>query len=242
MNNIPLRSVFLTAEWRKLIMANYPVSPSVLQAYLPAKTELDTWKGQPYVSLVGFMFREVKVKGFSVPFHTTFPEVNLRFYVRFKEGSEWKRGVVFISEIVPKRVITWVANTLFREHYISLPMRNTNKTDGELLGCAYQWKYKGSWNELAVNANALPHPLVPGSPEEFITEHFWGYARVGKQKTAEYQVAHPRWDTYAIRDYKIGCDFGILYGDGFSWLASQAPQSIFMAEGSPIKVYTKSII
>src|SRR5882724_9738269 len=118
-----MASIFLTAEWRKLIMANYPVAPSVLREFQPARTELDSWEGKTYVSLVGFQFREVRVRGLRIPMHVHFPEVNLRFYVRYKEGNEWKRGVVFISEIVPKPAITWVANTLFREHYISLPMR-----------------------------------------------------------------------------------------------------------------------
>src|SRR5262249_47317084 len=98
-------------------MANYPVDPLILRPYLPAYTELDEWKGQTYVSLVGFMFRRVRVKGLQVPYHTEFPEVNLRFYVRHWQNSQWKRGVVFINEIVPKPAITWVANTLFREHY-----------------------------------------------------------------------------------------------------------------------------
>jgi len=32
---------FLTAEWRKLAFANYPVDPAVLQPCLPFGTELD---------------------------------------------------------------------------------------------------------------------------------------------------------------------------------------------------------
>ena len=80
-----MASVFLTAEWRKLAMANYPVEPDALRRFLPVRTELDTWQGRPYVSLVGFQFREVRVRGFRVPYHTRFPEVNLRFYVRYKQ-------------------------------------------------------------------------------------------------------------------------------------------------------------
>src|SRR5690349_23860153 len=100
-------SPFLTAEWRRLIMANYPVEPGRLQTYLPRYTELDTWNGQHYVSLVGFMFMKTRLLGFSVPFHTDFPEVNLRFYVRYKENGEWKRGVVFVREIVPKPALSF---------------------------------------------------------------------------------------------------------------------------------------
>ncbi|HXO77685.1 MAG TPA: DUF2071 domain-containing protein, partial [Puia sp.] len=89
-------TLFLTAEWRKLIMANYPVDPADLTSLLPVRTELDRWDGEVYVSLVGFQFREVRIRGLPIPFHTRFPEVNLRFYIRFKEGETWKRGVVFV--------------------------------------------------------------------------------------------------------------------------------------------------
>jgi hypothetical protein len=36
-----MASTFLTAEWRKLIMANYVVAEELLQTYLPVGTELD---------------------------------------------------------------------------------------------------------------------------------------------------------------------------------------------------------
>jgi uncharacterized protein YqjF (DUF2071 family) len=232
-------SIFLTAEWRKLIMANYPVDPALLRPFLPSQTELDSWQGSTYVSLVGFMFRDVRVKGLRIPFHTHFPEVNLRFYVRHKDGNEWKRGVVFISEIVPRPAIAWVANTLFGEHYINLPMRHSELVTGNQLQVAYNWKYRGRWNELSTYAGAHPQPLPADSKEEFITEHFWGYAAAGQGRTGEYQVAHPRWDIYEVGQYKIDCDFGGLYGAGFSELATRAPESVFLAEGSAISVYTK---
>ncbi|RYG04007.1 MAG: DUF2071 domain-containing protein, partial [Chitinophagaceae bacterium] len=89
---MPKQSVFLQAEWRKLIMANYVVNPELLRKYLPYKTELDLWEGNCFVSLVGFMFLNTTVKGFKIPFHINFEEVNLRFYVRHKSNGEWKRG------------------------------------------------------------------------------------------------------------------------------------------------------
>ena len=106
---------FLTAEWNNLIMANYLIDPAILLPYLPANTELDLYNGECYVSLIGFMFQKTKILGLTVPFHVNFEEINLRFYVRVKDGDTWKRGAVFIKEIVPKFAITLVANTLYRE-------------------------------------------------------------------------------------------------------------------------------
>src|SRR6478736_2670783 len=108
-----MNSTFLTAEWRKLAIANYVVDPKLLLPYLPYKTELDTWNGKCYVSLVGFRFVNTRLKGIPIPFHIHFEEVNLRFYVRYKDESGWKRGVTFIREIVPRPALTFIANNLY---------------------------------------------------------------------------------------------------------------------------------
>ncbi|MCB9261021.1 MAG: DUF2071 domain-containing protein [Flavobacteriales bacterium] len=112
---------FLKAEWRKLAIANYVVDANVLLDYIPAGTELDLWNGKCYVSLVGFMFQNTRLLGIKIPFHVHFEEVNLRFYVKRFDNGIWKRGVVFIKEIVPKRALTFVANTVYNENYEILP-------------------------------------------------------------------------------------------------------------------------
>ncbi len=233
---------FLTGEWRKLIMANYIVDPSILKKYLPAKTELDFWNEKCYVSLVGFMFKNVKVKGLKIPFHVNFPEVNLRFYVRYYENNEWKRGVVFISEIVPKPAIVFVANTIYKEHYSSMPMRYSWKQEMDDLSVSYQWKKNKKWHTIAVKADAIPTALKRGSEEEFITQHFWGYSAISAKLTGEYHVVHPGWDIYSVRDYNIDCDFESLYGKSFGYLANVKPDSIFLAEGSDITIYQKRVL
>ena len=86
--------IFLQAEWRKLLMANYIVPPAMLAPYVPDGTELDFWEGNCYVSMVGFMFLNTAVMGWRIPWHQHFEEVNLRFYVRRKAGTEWRRGVI----------------------------------------------------------------------------------------------------------------------------------------------------
>jgi len=134
------KGVFLTAEWRKLALAQYAVDEQILLKYLPPHTELDSWNGKYYVSLVGFMFMNVKLLGFNIPFHTNFEEVNLRFYVRYKHDKEWKRGVVFVKEIVPLPAITFVANTIYKEKYQTLPMKHVWVEQENQLEVDYLWK------------------------------------------------------------------------------------------------------
>lgn len=231
---------FLTAEWNNLIMANYIIDPKILAPYLPAKTELDYYKGECYVSLIGFMFEQTKMLGVKVPFHINFEEVNLRFYVRVKNGDTWKRGAVFIKEIVPKPAITFVANTLYREKYVTLPMKHYYKQIGEELQLGYHWKYKGIWNKLEAVTEKKHAPMVVGSKEEFIAEHYWGYSKYSNNTTFEYAVQHPSWEIHTVKNYNIVCDFEKLYGTQFSFLNAIKPDSVFMAKGSPIAILHKN--
>ena len=228
-------SAFLTAEWRKLAMANYALDPVILQKFIPFKTEIDLWNGTCYVSLVGFMFLNTKLKGVKIPFHTNFEEVNLRFYVRYKDGSEWKRGVVFIKEIVPKPALTFVANAIYNEKYETMPMNHSWEINSTHITVEYGWK-KETWQNFRVRGNTTPTEINVGSEEEFITEHFWGYTKINDQRTNEYGVEHPRWNVYPIDDYSIQVDFRQIYGKEFSFLTNEKPKSVFLAEGSEIIV------
>ncbi len=234
-------STFLDAEWRKLLMFNYAVDEKLLLPYLPYKTELDHWNGVCYVSLVGFMFLNTKMMGLKIPFHINFEEVNLRFYVRYRDGDAWKRGVVFLKEIVPKPALTLVANTLYGEHYETLLMRHQWTMADDALTVEYNWK-KGGWHSMKATAENVLTKIEDGSEAEFITEHYWGYTKLGAAKTSEYGVEHPRWDVYPVREYALDVDFEKNYGKPFGFLRESSPLSVFLAEGSRIKVNSKSII
>lgn len=234
---------FLKAEWRKLIMANYAVDPELLKPYLPAHTELDLFNGKCYVSLVGFMFRNTRLKGVRVPLHINFEEVNLRFYVHHTgKDSLRKRGVVFIREIVPRAALSFVANTFYGEKYETLPMHHKWHKAADAIIVGYRWKKAGVWQKLQVTADPAAVPILAGSEEEFITEHYWGYTRLRNGRTSEYEVVHPRWDVYPVKRYAIDLDFGTQYGAQWAHLSSQRPDSVLMAEGSEVTVRSGSAI
>jgi len=231
-----MANTFLTAEWRKLIMVNYVVAEELLQPYLPVSTELDRYDGRCYVSLVGFLFQNTRLKSFPIPFHRTFEEVNLRFYVQHtKPTGERRRGVVFISELVPRFALTLVANIIYGENYATVPLRHHWEQNGEQRSVRYQWRHRSRWNELLVRAAVLPQPIEADSAEEFFTEHYWGYTKRGVW-TSEYAVLHPRWMMYPILQHSIDVDFGALYGSEFASLSGREPESVLLAEGSEIEV------
>lgn len=233
---------FLNAEWRKLAIANYAIDPSILSKYVPSGTELDLWQGKCFVSLVGFMFIDTKLLGLKIPFHVNFEEVNLRFYVKRFENNIWKRGVVFVKEIVPKPALTFVANTIYKEHYETLPMRHEwIKNDSDRV-VKYQWKKNKQWHTFKIIAALESSEIQENSETEFITEHYWGYAKVNEEVTNEYEVTHPKWKHYEVKDYEIDVDFGIVYGAEFQFLNKIKPVTIMLAEGSEITVENKKTI
>lgn len=230
------KNVFLTAFWQNLIFANYEIDPAILQKYLPHKTELDLFEGKCFVSVVGFDFRETAVLGVKFPFHINFEEINLRFYVRFKDGNTWKRGAVFIKEIVPKFMITFIANTLYKENYATHATRKFSQSVDNKIVLRYEWLNKSHWNYLEVTAESQKHTITPNSEAEFITEHYWGYAHSKENLTMEYEVVHPKWQIQEVVDYKIEADFVDLYGSEFSFLENAKPSSVFLADGSRVSI------
>jgi uncharacterized protein YqjF (DUF2071 family) len=258
--------VFLSAEWRDLVMLNYEVDPQLLSEYVPRGTELDSFGGKTYVSLVGFRFLRTKLFGvLPLPFHSNFDEVNLRFYVRRREGDEERRGVVFIREIVPKRAVAWLARMAYGENYSRYPMRHLVSANGGVKSAEYEWRLRGSWAKLHAEGEGDPGFPGEGSLEQFITEHYWGYSALpgsiisraplteasgalsfrGPRSpslqrdggTIEYHVTHPQWRVWQGARAGFEGDGGEIYGGAFAQMLRRSPDSAFIAEGSPVVVF-----
>jgi uncharacterized protein YqjF (DUF2071 family) len=227
---------FLTAEWRYLVMLNYHIDQMVLRPFVPQGTELDTWQDQTFVSVVGFLFRNTRLLGLAVPGHVSFEELNLRFYVRRKGPEGWRRGVVFIKELVPRWAIATTARLVYNENYSALPMRHNIKSDAEETAVSYEWRWQKAWHSIQIEAHGQPQSLPPGSQQEFIAEHYWGYARQRDGGTVEYQVEHPPWHVWQATSYQFDCDVASLYGPIFAPALQTAPVSAFLADGSAVIV------
>jgi len=224
---------FLTAEWRMLAMLNYEVDERLLLPFVPAGTELDRWQGKLFVSLVGFRFLNTRVLGIPIPFHRDFDEVNLRFYVLRREGQELRRGVVFIREIVPRWAIAVVARNVYNEKYVALPMRHRIEQGPAV---EYAWRSRAGWSR--INVSAAGEPVLPreGSEEQFITEHYWGYAAQRDGGCVEYRVEHPSWKVWSAEQASFVGDVEELYGKELAAAVRGTPSSAFLAEGSGVVV------
>ena len=179
-------------------------------------------------------FLDCRVLGVPIPFHRDFEEVNLRFYGRRKVDGVWRRGVVFIREIVPRRAIALVARIAYNEPYIALPMRHQVPGSGGTF--SFSWKFRGRWNSLTAQTRGGSAPIAADSAEEFIFEHYWGYTPQRDGGTMEYQVEHPQWSVWQTKSSSLDCDAGAIYGPEFTEPLRAEPHSALVAEGSRVSV------
>jgi uncharacterized protein YqjF (DUF2071 family) len=232
---------FLTANWRYLAMLNFVVDPKIVAPLVPPGTELDFENGETLLSVVGFLFLDTRLLGLPIPLHRDFEEVNLRFYVRKKSADTWRRGVVFVRELVPRRAIALVARAFYGENYLALPMKHEIEHVDPKLKVEYSWQRGCKWESLKMSASGEPQAIAAGSHAEFITEHYWGYTRV-RAGCSEYRVEHPRWKIWNANDFEFRGDTAALYGPQFVETLSAPPRSAFIAEGSPITIEGRSIL
>ncbi len=232
-----IQAPFLTAEWRNLLMVNFEVDPGLLAPLLPYGTALDQHAGLTWVSLVGFQFRDTRVRGLRIPFHHSFEEVNLRFYVTRTVDGATRRGVVFIRELVPRRAIALLARALYNEPYRALPMRHAVAGNPPMV--SYGWRAgrtgRAGWETLSAQAKGDASIPPEGSHRSFITEHYWGYTRQRDGGTIEYRVAHPRWSVWDAELTRVP-DLAPVYGAEWARALSR-PLTVLIAEGSSVEVF-----
>jgi uncharacterized protein YqjF (DUF2071 family) len=235
---MPGAGSFLTAEWRFLAMLNWEVESSLLQPLVPAGTELDDWNGRLHASVVGFLFQKTRVLGMAVPFHADFEEVNLRFYVHRKTESGFRRGVVFVKELVPRRLVAMVARRVYHENYVAVPMAHEIglRSDGSPAQVAYSWTHAGAGGRLHLTTGRGLRSLDAGSVEEFLAEHYYGYVRQPGGATLEYAVEHRPWRIWPAEEAGLEADVGSLYGGRFASALGRPPDVAFLAAGSAIRV------
>ena len=224
---------FLTASWQDLLLLNWRVDPRLLQHYLPEGTELDSFYGEHFVSLVGFRFLNMAVKGVPAVGFRDFPEVNLRFYVCRNTGGDGRRGVEFIREMTPHRLVEWVAQRFYNEPYRTLPMRYQIEEQ-----CvSYEWKLDGRWQGMSTQPSGEWNEPPSNSNDTFFIEHYWGYSRQRDGGTLEYEVTHPKWRVRLAKLIRFDPCLAKLYGSEWEEVLSVEPESVVLAEGSEVAVF-----
>lgn len=231
-----MRKPFLTAQWKHLCLLNYSVPRELLEPRLPPGLVLDEREGKAYVSLVGFNFEDTRVFGVPWPGYRSFPELNLRYYVRHGE----RRGVVFLREFVQSRFVCWMARTFYNEPYYPAPLRHEVKADPQAICAETALTFAGRVHRFRVEGDATPMRPAPDSVEHHFKEHQWGFGADRKGRLSCYEVWHPEWEVFPVRRCDIEFDFAAVYGPEWRALTGRDPDSVVFALGSEIKVFPKA--
>jgi hypothetical protein len=224
---------FLTAEWSNLCIVTYAVEPGFIGRVIPSWLEPDTRDGHAFVSLVAFQFLKTKVLGISWPGFRSFPELNLRVYV--KHGD--KRGVYFIREFVPQPLVAWLAKSLYNEPYLAAPLTDAVTRFDEKIEARYQLAYGGRLNTIAVRGSKQSYRPAEDGPEHFFKEHSWGFGQTRTGRPLLYEVTHPVWDIYPLESLAVDLDWSVVYGPEWNFLQAASTYSVVFAKGSGISVF-----
>jgi uncharacterized protein len=229
-----MRRAFLTARWQDLVIVTYSAPREALKARVPKELELDDRDGRVFASLVAFDFRECCVRGVRWPGLVNFPEVNLRFYVR--EKASGRRGVMFVRELVPSRVIAWVARAVYNEPYERASMSSRVHDDGTRVRVEHVLEVRGSHLSITAEADSRCETPNESSWEHFFKEHSWGYGVDRRGRTLVYEVRHPVWQARCNASATVSGDLAGVYGKEWGWMATAVPVNVMLAVGSGIEV------
>ena len=227
--------MFARAHWTNLVCWTWETDPDSLRPLVPEGTELDLFEGrQAFVSLVAFSFDNLSVLGVPALFHRRFAEVNLRFYVRDPETQD--PGITFLRELVPSRLLTWLANVLFGEAYEARPaLENHVSGTGDVLSLDF---LDGS-RDVALNARSTgPWRTVSTDPlADFLSRRTFGAPLNPAHAGSTYAVFHPDWNFRRADDWRLDAAERLFEGVPHQDLLTRPPSSVFCFDGSPVRIH-----
>ena len=187
----PVRRPVMLQSWKRLTYVHWPVEPEQVNRNLPDGLVADTIDGSAWVGLVAFEMQRIRIpRTPAIPYFGTFPETNVRTYVRDSEG---RPGVWFDSLDITRLLPVAVARAGYRLPYMWAEM--TIQEDRNRI----QYRARRRWPE---PRNVSSHlAVVPGAPiavaeqsplERFLTARWGLYTMLGR-RLAYAPVDHPTW-------------------------------------------------
>ena len=181
----------MVQQWNDVVFLHWRFEPDVVQRLLPDGVDVDLFDGSAWVGLVPFHMDDLSVGGrAALPHVGSFPEVNVRTYVR----ARGRVGVWFFSLDVDRFLPAAVARMTY-----SLPY-HSGRADHHRVGGIVTSRVQRNWprssetatTEIAVRTGGMidhGDPLV-----RFLTAR-WGLisaTRTGRLRYAP--VDHPPWE------------------------------------------------
>jgi uncharacterized protein YqjF (DUF2071 family) len=186
----PLPSARWTVRmgWRDLAFIHYPVEAAAVQSRLPSALRVDTFAGRAWLGLVPFRMTKVAPRyAPAFPFVSTFPEVNVRTYVKI----DGKPGVWFFSLDADSRLTVFLGRHLAHLPYFFA--RATLRQRGDW----YHFSSCRPTREGSVRARYRPSSAAfypaDGTFEHWATERYCLYTQSPRGQVLRLDVHHAPW-------------------------------------------------
>lgn len=189
----PVKRAVMVQEWQDLAYIHWRYPIEEIQALLPAGVEVDSFDGSAWVGLIPFSMRNIGLpRTPAVPYFGSFPEVNVRTYVR-RNGIP---GVWFFSLDVNRFLPALVARVSYFLPYCWGKASN-KRTDTTL-----ETEVRRRWPSRASTSIrvSIGEPIEnPDDLAVFLSAR-WGLYSRGLGKGVRYApVDHERWPLWSAK-------------------------------------------
>ena len=231
---MPERPHSLVQEWKNLTFMHWEVDPVKLAKYIPDGLEIDLFEGRAFIGTIPFIMANVRPRmTFPIPGVSTFPEINIRTYVR--KGS--RAGVLFLTLEAQSLITCSYATRAYGLPY-RYSIANVQSQDGK-----YQWdacRKDGSheiigectWDEQNEVAKK-------GTLEEFLFERYCLYTTHRGNLCIAY-THHEPWK-FGTGEVKLECN---TLTDEFDLGISNVlmPDLVHVSEGVYVKTWSTEVV
>ena len=186
----------MTQRWNDLLFAHWPVPVSALAPLIPDGLQIDTYSGSAWLGVVPFRMDRIRIRGLpSIPGARSFPELNLRTYVRDQKSG--MTGVYFLSLDAGNLLAVAFARTLYSLPYYWSEMRIEPRSDREFSFYSrrrlasqpvmFRARYRG------LGPTRKLAEMRSGSLEYFLTERYNLFTRDREGHTMRASIHHVPW-------------------------------------------------
>jgi uncharacterized protein YqjF (DUF2071 family) len=188
---LPSGPWIMAQSWHDLLFAHWAVDAAVLRPHIPARLEIETFKGQAWLGIVPFRMSGVRLRWTPpLPWLSAFPELNVRTYVT----AEGKPGVWFFSLDAANPVAVAAARLSFHLPYFNARMScneaegwiqyQSNRSHPGAPGAAFEARYRPAEEFFEAQQGTLEH---------FLTERYCLYSAASDGQIYRGEIHHPPW-------------------------------------------------